>query len=182
MVWSISVHTNYWMNKCAILQQSYTMKSMNWLEQQANLFLQTHFNLLLSIPIIINGRLKRVLGVFRLNPDRSAKQIELSKTLIESNNEEIILDVLYHELIHYGLHQLHKPFKDSSKEFKQYCQGLGVSLTRTYTGTNTHRYHCACKTHLIHRKLQLKKGYYCPLCNTQLKYMGPIKTKITKIK
>lgn len=155
---------------------------INWLTQEATSFLYDHFEMSLDIPIKINTRLKRTLGLYKIDGNSKPKQIDLSTRLIENGNESIILDVLKHELVHYAIHRQGKPYKDQSKEFIETCRALNISLTRTYTGANTHRYQCLCQTHEFQHKLQLKKCYYCKKCRIQLTYLGPVEVNIRKVK
>jgi len=153
-----------------------------WLTSEAQQFLSMHFQLDLKIPIRINGRLKRVLGAYKLDAKKQPKQIDLAASLIENGDKEIILDVLKHELVHYGLHGQQKPFTDQSKEFKETCRRLNISLTRTYTGANTHLYKCSCQKYELQRKLRLNKGYFCTKCKSRLIYLGPLPPNITKMR
>ncbi len=157
-------------------------ETISWLTQAAREFLKTNFNCDLSIPIIINKRMKRTLGAYKIDPYGQPKQIDLSYNLIQSRENEIILDILYHELIHHGLHLQNKPFKDNSPVFKDTCHQLNVSLSRTYSGLNQHRYQCRCRVFVVDRKLRLSKGYRCKYCHSKIEYLQPQKSQINKNK
>lgn len=85
-------------------------------------FLKEHYDLELNIPFKINGRLKRFNGrfVYTVYPNGSekAKQIELAKDLVRYHTEEETHKVLIHELIHYALFTLDKPFDDGDEYFE----------------------------------------------------------------
>ena len=141
-------------------------------------FLKEHYNLDLKIPFKINGRLKRFNGrfVYTVYPNGSekAKQIELSKDLVRYHTEEETHKVLIHELIHYALFTLEKPFDDGDEYFENelrkhhsisnsdeqmrvtpkrkvkylthQCQDCGLTFERRKDMTNSYR--CRCGGHL----------------------------------
>lgn len=89
----------------------------------ANEFLKEHFNLSLEIPISYNGRLKNTLGQLVVSPvTNRAMKIELSKKEAISaflmKDFSTIEDVLRHELCHYALFLMDKPFMDGDKYFE----------------------------------------------------------------
>lgn len=85
-------------------------------------FLKEHYDLELEIPLKINGRLKRALGRFEYTVDsdnnEEAKKVQLSKDLVRYHTEEETHKVLIHELIHYALFTLDKPFDDGDEYFE----------------------------------------------------------------
>lgn len=89
----------------------------------ANEFLKEHFNLSLEIPISYNGRLKNTLGQLVISPvTNRAMKIELSKkeaiAAFLMKDFSTIKDVLRHELCHYALFLMDKPFQDGDKYFE----------------------------------------------------------------
>lgn len=143
-------------------------------------FLKEHYDLKLEIPFKINGRLKRALGRFEytvdvVNNEEKAKKIQLSKDLVRYHTEEETHKVLIHELIHYALFTLDKPFDDGDEYFENelrkhnstsnsdkpmriiptkrkvrtlthQCQDCGLTFERRKDMTNSYR--CGCGGHL----------------------------------
>src|SRR5690606_16736069 len=95
------------------------------LEKYAEKFLKENYNMELIVPLKINGRLRKTFGRFVYYPNR-AKSVELSKYLIENNEPVVVLDVLRHELVHYALFMLDKPFSDGHPVFESELKKLGV--------------------------------------------------------
>lgn len=145
------------------------------LTQYGSQWVYDEFGVKLNIPIEFNGRLRTVYGQFWHNRNGEALKITIAKKLIESNLEDEIYDTLRHELIHYALHQLDKPFRDSDKEFKDTCARLNVSLYGEIEFSNQHVYTCECGVkHKRHNKISDKRLplYSFPKCGHKLKYLG----------
>ena len=84
------------------------------LEQHADAFLKREFSMPLDIPIRISKRMKSKLGAFRIKyirgkPQDKEMEIVMSHTFISNNPAETILDVLYHECVHYALFSTEVP-------------------------------------------------------------------------
>lgn len=136
-------------------------------------FLDKEFGLTLDIPIFINNRMKSMLGVFK-HKRYEATQIEISREFIDTHPREAVIDVLKHELVHYALFILKKPYRDGDKYFKDTLDRLGISRTRTYeTKGKFHKYICNCEGKVFHRKRKLQQGSHCTSCKT-LKYVGMV--------
>lgn len=144
----------------------------------ADKFLRQEFGLRLEIPIKVNGRLTRSMGRFRYNPLR-ALDIELAKVLVMYNTDEVVLDTLKHELVHYALYELGQPFDDSDAEFIEACQSRGIGLTKTGTyNLPFHLYRCdTCDKELI-SKTKRKGHFLCKACKSDIKYVGKELRKI----
>lgn len=128
-------------------------------------FLDKEFGLELEIPIFVNNRMKTMLGCFRVRKGMS-KQIDISRDFIDTNPKEVVIDVLKHELVHYALFELGKPYKDKDKYFKDTLDRLGVGRTRTITTKGKfHTYTCKCG-YLFYRKRRLSKDSHCKECKT----------------
>src|SRR5690606_36337069 len=89
--------------------------SLEALRREADEFLQTCYGLELHIPILVNRRLKRVLGRFALKGGRPFA-IELSADLLQYQERHVIVDVLKHECIHYACYMLGKPYRDGAPD------------------------------------------------------------------
>lgn len=153
---------------------------MNWtverLTNEAKAFLKSEFDLELTIPIGVNGRLSRAMGRFSHEncKERKPVKIELSKKVVDNFPDKHIKDTLYHELIHYALFVKGLPYRDSDKYFIDTCHRLGVSLGYDgedgYFGTG-YRYVCqtpGCLDWETYRKLPRKKKFVCKRCNTDV--------------
>lgn len=142
------------------------------LQGYATKWLRENFDLGLAIPIKINSRLQRTLGWFR-HTRSVAIEIELSKKLLTYYEIDEIKDVLHHELIHYALFTLRKPYKDGDRFFEQTLQIFGVTRTGVYKHHGKiYEYRCSCKTHEMRRQLNLNRGYICKSCQAKLSFVG----------
>lgn len=97
--------------------------TMSELENYANEFLNKNYNMSLNVPLVVNGRLKKTYGRFRYTINRvtgATKEVsvELNKTFIIHNSKEAVFNVLRHELIHFALFKLNKPFDDGQSYFE----------------------------------------------------------------
>jgi SprT-like protein len=100
--------------------------------KEANNFLQKNFNTTLDIPIEYNGRISKSLGRFIFQStyrERKALRIELAKKLIEYYDDDTIIDVLRHELVHYALFKAGLPHNDGHPVFERKLRELGVNPT-----------------------------------------------------
>lgn len=110
-----------------------------YLRKYAESFLNKNYRLSLKIPLTINNRLRVTQGSFVTNYNETeARRIELSGDLIQYGTENVILDTLRHELVHYALFSLGKPFDDGDDYFENELKKLNVSATETvYVGIDT---------------------------------------------
>ena len=136
-------------------------------ERVANKFLKENYGLELRIPIFRNNRLRRAMGVYKtVTIDNTPCSIELSGQLLDYATEKVIDQVLKHELIHYALHVLGRPYKDghpifenelvkhnsitSTKKIGEYflleCDSCGErwETKRKRAVTHTHEYRSRC--------------------------------------
>lgn len=143
------------------------------LTKLANDFLLKEYHLDLKIPIEISSRMKKSLGAFVIR-NNVAYKIKISKNLINYYNQEIIVDVLYHECIHYALFTLKRPYKDGEAYFKNELKRLGVSESHTYVYKGiVHYYQCPNCNIIFERKMKgYERRYYCAVCNGKFKYLG----------
>lgn len=101
------------------------------LTEHAEVFLRKNYDMELAIPIRRNGRLKRTLGQF-ISVKQQAECIEIAGFLMDYAAKEIVLDVLYHELIHYALFSQRRSYYDGCIEFENELRKHGVTSTNTY--------------------------------------------------
>ena len=65
----------------------------------------------LDVPVLINSRMRSSLGFVKFQHHRPIS-IEFSKRLIDNYSDQTIDGVIRHELCHWALAKLGKPFKD----------------------------------------------------------------------
>lgn len=146
------------------------------LEQYANHFLLTTYNMPLAIPIVRNNRLRTSLGRFLYNRKGEAVQIELAGFLLDQGVLPVIHDVLKHECIHYALFMQGLPHQDGSSVFEKELQRYSVSRTHTLKVGSVTEYMCMS----CHKKGETKNNrliksphlYRTVCCNGKLKIMG----------
>src|SRR5690625_7705580 len=77
------------------------------LKMYADAFLEGNFDMPLDIPIRISKRMKSRLGAFQIKcryNEVVKREIVISHEFIKHNDEDTILDVLYHECVYYRLY------------------------------------------------------------------------------
>lgn len=140
-------------------------------------FCKENFKVEFNIPLRISSRMKTKLGAFVIKTKQNQvvqEEIVLSKSFIDNNQDDEILDVLYHECVHFCLYRLNKPYKDQDAYFKDTLRRLNISLTRTYMYKGIlHHYQCPkCRYHFTKRMKGYEKRYICGRCHSKFKYIG----------
>lgn len=135
------------------------MKELNQLKSYANEFLEKNYGIKLEVPLILNPRMRTTYGWFKyrknkVGSNKSAISVELSKFFVENNNTEVVLDVLRHELIHYALFMMDKPFKDGNPTFENELKKLSI-VSQSNVGLK----------HKIKNKPKNMNLYICSKCN-----------------
>ncbi|MFA1509967.1 SprT-like domain-containing protein [Priestia aryabhattai] len=112
---------------------------LDYLKKYAESFLDENYGLSLDVPLIINNRLRAILGAFSTNHNRTkAIDIELSGDLLRYGTQRTILDTLKHELVHYALFVLGHPYRDGDEYFENELKKLNITSTETnYVGIET---------------------------------------------
>lgn len=146
------------------------------LVKHAEQFLKNNYNLSLTIPIIINNRLRSTMGVFYHNKTKSLR-IELSGKIIKYGHELAILDILNHELVHYALFEKGLPYKDGDSYFEEELSSLGVGSTESNFIGELHI--CKCETCNRNFTTDVKshyiKSYYkTTCCNAKVVYVKTV--------
>lgn len=148
----------------------------------ADRFLQNHFNMSLGIPVRVSKRMTSKLGAFKIQYQRHTPvhlEIVISHNFLMHNSLDTVLDVLYHECVHYALFTLGKPYRDGDAYFIQTLNKLGISKTRTYQykGT-THLYTCAKCSYQFTKNIKgYQKRYRCRYCRGHFLYKGTIQRR-----
>lgn len=143
------------------------------LAKTAEEYLEETYNLPLTIPIKIDGRLKRSLGAFHAVRNKATgvgrpKMIKLSKNLIEHYPIKQVMDTLLHELTHYALFMLKKPYRDGEVYFENELHKYGISATQT-SGHIGKMYHYTCDCGIDHPYLKRDGHHYlCGNCKSGL--------------
>ncbi len=147
------------------------------LELYAGIFLEKNFDMGLEIPIRISRRMKSRLGAFQIKyrGNQIVKtEIVMSYEFICHNPEETILDVLYHECVHYALYTSGEPYRDSDSNFIDTLTRLGISKSRTYAYKGRcHIYECRkCRYRFSKNIKGYEKRYICSRCRGKFKYLN----------
>ncbi|MGE6347973.1 SprT-like domain-containing protein [Bacillus mycoides] len=152
------------------------------LEMLAIKFLKDNYDMKLGIPIILNGRLKTTYGKFvhanRNSKKRASRRIEMSKTYIEHQPWDIVVETLKHELIHYALYELGKPYRDGESLFESELAKHGSHSTGTIVFKGSlHIYKCKNEQcgNVFERHRRYPKngeGYTCADCGSYIYYDG----------
>jgi SprT-like protein len=142
-----------------------TVYAYNWLI--------TEYGIELKIPIRISKRLKSTLGYFK-HQNKIPLEIQISYDFVNYQDDETILDVFKHELIHYVCFITGKQYKDGSKDFENELKRQGVSSTRTYKFKGKgHEYVCSCCNNSIKtRQKGYDKKYICGKGKGRFIYKG----------
>lgn len=95
------------------------MRNLNSIIDYSRKFLKKEYNLELTHDIIINGRLTSTYGQVVYHHDYSdVVSIQLAKRVVEHAHDLVLIDTIKHELIHYALWKLGKPFSDADEYFQ----------------------------------------------------------------
>lgn len=147
--------------------------SLMQLNQIATDFVQKEYNIELKIPVTLSTSMKRNLGVF-ITRNHVPYKIQLSKNLLEYQEPKVIIDVLYHECIHYSLYMLNLPYKDGDDYFEKELRRLGINSTYTYKHKGiVHLYKCpTCQLAFYRYMKGYEKRYICKRCRSKFIYVG----------
>lgn len=108
------------------------------LETYAHKFLEKNYNVSLTVPIKISGRLTSTGGYFKGRIEgvvRKPLEIHISERFIASalhdgqEGLEAILDTLKHELVHYVLFKLDRDFRDGDHDFESELARLNIGTS-----------------------------------------------------
>lgn len=150
------------------------------LERCAENFLRSNFNLELEVPIRISKRMKSKLGVFIVKyygGEAAGSEIVISESFIANNEQAAVLDVLYHECVHYALYKTGQPYRDSDEAFIRTLDRLGISRTRSYRYKGeSFLYECRkCRYSFSKNMKGYEKRYRCRSCRGRFIYTGIVR-------
>ncbi|MCA1800721.1 MAG: hypothetical protein LC650_05455 [Actinobacteria bacterium] len=119
------------------------MVTLDDLYEEANVFLWDNYRLALMIPIDVEGaeEYPEAEGWFE-HTSKRAVRICITETAMDFGDEEVIYDILRHELVHYALFMRGKPFLDGCKTFESELIRLGIGSTGTTMLGRYHMYQC----------------------------------------
>lgn len=149
------------------------------LQSYAEDFLRKNFDLSLDVPLRISKRMKSKLGVFSIKYNKNeilSSEIVLSYNFVINNDKDAVLDVLYHECVHYALFKKRMPFRDSDPEFINTLERLGISKTRSYQYKGqSYLYECRkCGYRFSKNMKGYEKRYMCARCRGKFLYRGTV--------
>lgn len=108
-------------------------KKLNDLQRFAEKFLLENYGIDFNIDITINNRLSRSLGRYVwYRSGNKLPKVEVSRKLMKYGHDDVVMGVLKHELIHYALHKLNKPYKDGQTYFENELKKHNAPSTDYY--------------------------------------------------
>lgn len=93
----------------------------NTLKNIADEFLEKNYGLTLKIPIIIDDNLTNIGGQFIIYKNKP-QAIKIKNV----ENSTDLLNILFHECVHYALYTLYKPYRDEDYYFKLELKRLNI--------------------------------------------------------
>lgn len=133
-------------------------------EQYAKDFLWNEYGMSLMIPIKINGRMTRTMGQFRAR-NGIAKEIHISKMLLQYNTLEEIKDTIRHECIHYALYELELPWRDRDATFQKHLRMHGCRTNGGKYRGKVHVYACTnCNNSFTTKRRFNTSKFNCAKC------------------
>jgi SprT-like protein len=123
-------------------QKQETKLTMLDLKNHARNFLMDKYGMDLKIPIKRNNRLSRSMGRFIATYSDKPVVIEIAGFTMEYGHPSVIIDTLEHELVHYAMCELNRPYDDEDYEFQKELQKYNISLTETNKVGKYTKYKC----------------------------------------
>ena len=167
------------------------MYNVHQLTGYAKKFLKETYNLELTVPIELNGRMSKTCGWFkharnRVTGEGTPVKIEMNRFFVENNDPVTVLDVLRHELVHYALYIQKKPHTDGHPIFERELKRLGIVSQSTIDKyeikskpVRMNEYKCD-KCGIIHQKKRALpnegRGYGCS-CGGKIISLGKVLVK-----
>ena len=163
------------------------MYTQKWLQGKVQEYSQQYWNMDCKIPVKINGRLTKTLGYYKYFRGFGSKlpspvRFDFAARLLDgSYKQETIESVIKHEVCHYALSQLGKPFGDKDWNFLLELKRIGSHATYTIQRAGEiHKGNCSCCGKLVitkQKKSQLDKyfqfpRYWSKCCKAKIIYGG----------
>lgn len=109
-------------------------------------------NIIMDVPIKVNGRLSRTLGRVHFNRTTCCPmKIEFSRALLENGTDNDIINVIKHEYVHYFLLSTTAEDHGHDYMFKAKCAEIGCEHDKTHNG--------------LEREQRYKYEIWCLDCN-----------------
>ena len=147
----------------------------NKLNQIAGEFIYKNYGVKLRIPIVRNNRLRSTYGRLIIR-NHKAYRIDIAGILLDYGTEEVIVDILKHECIHYALFEKKLPHKDGHPVFERELKKHGAPATRQLLIGKYYILKCSKCGHtaLTNRKRAVAhpEQYRMKCCNTEIKIVG----------
>lgn len=147
-----------------------------------------------DLPVEFSGRMTRTLGYYRyriLGSRIIPVKLQFAKSLLNGDYKIDTVDsVILHELCHWALSQLNKPFSDGHPVFEAELKRIGASSTRTINQAgNLYEVKCSCCGSVVakvRKESQVKKytspRYTSRCCKARLIAGGFIKKEDTYVR
>lgn len=161
--------------------------NMSIIKKKFKDFAQEYWGMEVNLPIKLNGRLTRALGMYRSQRSRLTGQItpvrfDIAQRLLENYDEATINGVIKHELCHWALSVQGKPFSDGHPVFERELVRIGAPSTNViqYSG-ELHEVKCKSCDRVVARKknynaaMRIIEGagfHTSNCCRARLKYAG----------
>lgn len=131
------------------------MLTLNDLYEEAERFLWDKYGMTLLIDIDIEDDLEDIQGCYEFTAS-GPRRIVIADFVMDFAEDEVVYDILRHELIHYAMHRLRKQFADGQPEFEAELEKHGVGSTGTYRMGRYQLYECqGCHAKLpFHRQFE----------------------------
>lgn len=118
------------------------MVTLDDLYEEAKRFLWNNFGLTLTVPIEIDEEMASEEGAYE-HTEKEPYAILIADFVMKIADDDVIYDVLRHELVHYALHCLGKPFHDGHPFFEATLAHYGVKSSGSTMIGVYHLYECA---------------------------------------
>jgi len=147
-----------------------------YLTAYAKTFLERHYNVKLTIPVVRNNRLRTSLGRFVVSANGTPLRIELSGNVLTYGAESVILGVLRHECIHYAFFKRGIFDTDGDPLFERALRKHRAPSSRTLKVGRFFRFQCVrCGSigeTTVKRVRQNPTSYLSKCCQANIELIG----------
>ena len=141
------------------------MITLDDLYEEANRFLWDNYRMALVVPIEIEEDFVTEEGAYEFTAT-APRRILIAEFVMTFADDEVIYDVLRHELVHYALHMRRKPFADGDPYFEAELKKHGIASTDSTMIGLYHIYECAaCGDEIPHyTKVDVNRSKLVTVC------------------
>jgi SprT-like protein len=156
------------------------MVTLEDLYEEANRFLWDNYNMALVVPIEITDEFVTEEGAYEFTKT-APRRILIAEFVMIFADDDVVYDVLRHELVHYALHLRGRNFADGHPEFEEELSKHGIASTESTMIGVYHLYECAeCGGEIPHYEKVSPKDKFVTVCceakfvdkNTKAVYTG----------